>query len=246
MLFIKKIRPDYYLKKFIDYCKDKYKDNLFAIVIYGSYAWGYFDKKSSDYDVFIIFKNGTPKNKKLAQKEFNKLFPKISLQYYCTAEELINKVREGHWSIYITLLKSAKVLYKAKGYRKFLRRLKKINFIEQLLDTAAMEYKVKFEIDVLKKIKGYKAAKWALPSIRKRLQLLAYIRKKKAIWDIKKVAKINKDILTQEEIKFIIDLDKRVKKRENSFTKQDKKIAISIVEKLSNSVLIKELSSVIK
>jgi len=109
MLFIKKIRPDYYLKKFIDYCKDKYKDNLFAIVIYGSYAWGYFDKKSSDYDVFIIFKNGTPKNKKLAQKEFNKLFPKISLQYYCTAEELINKVREGHWSIYITLLKSAKV-----------------------------------------------------------------------------------------------------------------------------------------
>ena len=33
------------------------KSNLIAIVIYGSYIWKYFDKKKSDYDVFVIFRN---------------------------------------------------------------------------------------------------------------------------------------------------------------------------------------------
>jgi len=57
MLFFKKIKPDRYLKKFIDYCKEQYGGNLLAIVIYGSYPWGYFNKKKSDYDVFVIFKD---------------------------------------------------------------------------------------------------------------------------------------------------------------------------------------------
>jgi len=243
MLWLKKIRADNYLKSFVDFCKEKYENNLVAITIYGSYSWGYFNRNKSDYDIFVIFKDKTPKDKKLAQKEFLKRFPKISLQYFCTADELLRKVKEGHWSIYITLLKSARILYYTKEYKRFLKKLKKVDFIEQLMDTVAMEYKTNFEIETLKKRRAYKAAKWALPSIRKRLQLLTYIRRRKVIWNIKKVVKLNKDILTKEEKNFIIDLDKRVKKRKNSFTKQDKGKAVEILKKLNHQILFKELVS---
>ncbi|MBI5803774.1 hypothetical protein HY450_00855 [Candidatus Pacearchaeota archaeon] len=130
----------------------------------------------SDYDVFVVFKDKVPKEKKFAQKELRKKFPKVTLQYYCTQDELIQMVNEGHWSVYITLLKGGRVLYKTKIWRKFLRKLRKINFVEEILDTFAMKYKAKFEIDKLKNMKGYEAAKWALPCIRKRLQLLVYVK----------------------------------------------------------------------
>ena len=133
-----------------------------------------------------------------------------------------------------------------KEYKKFLKELKKVDFIEQLANTATIEHKAKFEIEVLKKNIGYKAAKWALPSIRKKLQLLTYIRRKKAIWNIKKVIKLNKDVLTKEEEDFIINLDKRVKKRQNSFTKDDKKKAIEILNKLNHQIISKELPSITK
>ncbi len=240
MLWLKKIKSDAYLKNFVKFCEEKYKNNLIAITIYGSYAWGYFDKNKSDYDIFVIFKDRTPKGK----KEINRKFPKISLQYFCTANDLLIKVKEGHWSIYITLLKSAKILYHTIEYKKFLKELKKINFLEQLMDTAAMEYKANFEIGALKKVRGYKAAKWALPCIRKRLQLLTYIRRKKLIWNVRKVAKLNKDILSKEEIYFILDLDKKVKMRQNSFMKDDKNKAIEILNKLNHEIIFKELSSI--
>jgi len=238
MLFIKKIRADDYLREFINFCKNKYKDNLVAIVIYGSYAFGYFDKRKSDYDVFVIFKNKTLKGK----KEINKKFPKISLQYFCTTNELIHKINQGHWSIYITLLKSARVLYKAKRYNLFLRRVKKLNFFRNVNWVTTIKRKTNFEKEALRKSKGYKAAKWALPSIRKRLQLLTYIRKKKIIWELKKIIKKNRDILEKEEIDFLIELDKKVKRRSEDFGSLDRKIAIKILDKLNKELLVKELS----
>lgn len=120
-----------------------------------------------------------------------------------------------------------------------------MNFLEKLTDTIAMRYKAKKEIKVLKRINGYKASKWALPSIRKILQLLTYLRKNRLIWNLKKVVRLNKDILTKDEIKFIINLDKSVKKRKNLFTKKDKEISIDILNKLNHEILIKELSSII-
>jgi len=243
MFWLKKIKADNYLKSFVDFCKKEYGSNLVAIVIYGSYAWGYFDKKKSDYDIFVIFKDETTKSKKLVQEKILKRFRKISLQYFCTTDELLRKVEEGHWSIYITLLKSARILYYTKEYKKFIKELKKVDFIEQLMDTAAMEYKANFEIEALKRNRGYKAAKWALPSIRKRLQLLTYIRRRKAIWDIKKTVKLNKNILSKEERDFVIRLDKRVKKRRNYFTKKDRDKTIEILKKLNQQIIFKELAS---
>lgn len=244
MLF-KKIKPDCYLKKFIEYCKEKYKNNLLAIIIYGSYAWGYFDKRKSDYDVFVIFKEKIPKSKKSAKIEFSKKFPKITLQYYCTADEIIHKVNKGHWTTYITLLKSGRVLYKTKDYKKFLKSLKKIKFMGEILDAAAIEYNSLFEIKELQKFRGYEAAKWALPCIRKRLQFLTYIKKKKTIWNLRRIIKMNKKILTKEERKFLLNLDNKVKSRSAKFVARDKKIAVQILERLNHEILNKELSNLI-
>lgn len=246
MILIRKIKPDKYLKEFISYCKEEYKENLIGIALYGSYVGGYFDKIKSDYDTFLIFQDNPSKTKKEAQKEIKNKFSKVSLQYFSSINEIIDLTKKGHWSIYITLLTNAKTIYKTKGYKKFLKKLKKIDFLEELLDSIAMEYKATFEIEQLKKLRGYNAAKWALPSIRKRLQLLTYIKKKKAIWDLKKVLKINKELLTQEEFKFVLNLNKRVKGRMKDFNKKDKERSIKILEKLNHQIIKKELSKIIK
>ncbi len=234
---IRRIRQDTYLKRFVEFCKKRYKDSIIAIGIYGSYAFGYFDRKKSDYDVFVIFRDKIPRGKSVIKK----MFPKVFLQYFCTDEEIIRMIREGHFAIYITLLKSARVLYAHKDYEKLLKRIKKIDFIEELSDVAAIEYKARFELNRLKRIRGFKAAKWALPCIRKRLQLLAYIRKRKTIWDLKEVTRLNKDVLSRDEERFIINLDKKVRARRDDFSNEDKNIAVSLIEKLNKEILFKEL-----
>lgn len=112
------IIKDPYLKKFVDYCKKKF-NNLVAIIIYGSYAWGYFDKRKSDYDMLVIFKGEVPRGK----SEIKRKFKKITLPYFCTTEYLINRRGLEHWASYITLTKVGKILYKTREYDKFLKDL---------------------------------------------------------------------------------------------------------------------------
>ena len=47
---------DEYLNEFVNYCKINFKNNLMAIVIYGSYTYGYFDKKKSNFWMLCIRK----------------------------------------------------------------------------------------------------------------------------------------------------------------------------------------------
>jgi len=228
---------DKYLKNFVNYCKDKFGDNLAAIVVYGSYAGGYFDKNKSDYDVFVIFKEYTPEGKNNLKKKFKK----ITLQYFLTTEDLINHVRSGHWTVYITLLKGKlKIVYKTKEYKDFLKKLKKIYFFD-FIDVAIIEAKAVYEKRQLKKLKGFKALKWAFPSIRKKLQLLNYIRCKKPVWKFRKVLRKNKNIFDKKEIKFLKKLEKRIRGRDNHFNSEDKKISLKILDKIDEELLIKEL-----
>ena len=135
------------------------------------------------------------------------------------------------------------MLYFTKEYKKFLKEIKKTDFLERLVNTAVIQAKTKFELKSLEKIKGYNAAKWALPSIRKRLQFLAYIRKRKLIWNLKRVIRINKDLLNKEERKFILNLGKRVKKRKDSFSKLDREISVELIKKLNHEIVFKELTN---
>jgi len=233
-MLLRKIRSDTYLKKFISYSKEKFGDNLVAIVIFGSYTWGYFDEKKSDYDVFVIFRDEVPRGK----EEIRRKFEKVALHYFCTTDELLRNAHFGHWTSYITLLTSARVLYANKEYEKFLKELKDLNLFEAVIDVVGLEAKANYEANVLRKNKGYKAVKWALPMIRKRLQMLTYVRYHKLIWNLNENLRKNKDLLIKEEIRFMKDLDRRVRLRSSKFSSDDKKTALDILYKINKETIL--------
>jgi len=142
-------RKNKYLEKFVEFCKRKFGDNLAAIVVFGSYAQGFFDKKKSDYDIFIIFRDKIPQGK----IELKKKFPKVSVSYFLTLDDLMKRAHLGHFTSYITLLtKGSITLYKTKEYKKFLRKLKKKNLLEEVVDVVRMEHKTKYEKNILNKL----------------------------------------------------------------------------------------------
>lgn len=233
-MLIKRIKPDSYLKKFVECCKDKFSNNLVAIVVYGSYAWGFFDEKKSDYDVFVFFKDKVPKGKNTLKKRFKR----VSISYYMTINDVLKKGHFGHFTSYITLLKSGRVVYSTNEYKKFLRKLQKINLFEEIVDVGSVEAKTIQRANILKKRSGFKAAKWALPSIRVQLQMLTYIRRGKLIWNLKKNLRKNKDILTKKERSFVRDLNKRVKERDEKFGRKDKKSTLDLMYKLNKEIIL--------
>lgn len=228
---LKKIKLDSYLKSFVDFCKQRYGKNLIAIGIYGSYAWGYFDKEKSDYDVFLIFNS----KRKDETGFLSKRFKNISINYFCDRNELLKLINEGHWSLYITLLKSAKMLYSSSEYNKFFNELKNTDFVKNLKNTDRIKFKAKFDRNQIQKMEGYPAIKYAFPGLRSRLQLLTYIHYKKLVWDLKKVFRLNKDILSSNEQKFLIQLEKSVRKRKNVFP--NKKMAINLLNRINKEIL---------
>ena len=232
MFFTRKIRPDDYLKKFINYCKEKYWGNLIAIMVYGSYAWGYFDKKDSDYDLILIFKQNAPVKKSIARQ-----FKKISLQYSLTTNEVLTNAHLGHFTSYITILKGGRILYKTREFNRLIKKLRRTNPLDKIIDVAVIEAKSFYLRNELKKLNKFKAIKWALPSIRKTLQLLTFIRKNRLIWKLNKNLKLNKDVLTKEDILFIKVLNKKLLKRSDNFTKKDKQTSVSILDKINREIL---------
>jgi hypothetical protein len=228
---IRRIKPDFYLSKFVDFCKHRYGNKIIAIGIYGSYVWGYFDKEKSDYDVFLIFNEELENEGEKIMKQFKR----ITVQYFCSSKGLLNLIKEGHWSLYITLLKSVRMLYFSNEYKTLIKQIRKINFIDNLKNIDRIKWKAGFDKEVIEKSKGYDGAKYALPALRSKIQLLTYIKYKKLIWDLLKIIKLNRDILTPEESSYLIQLDKSVKLRKDIFP--DKEIAVKILNKVSSKIL---------
>ena len=223
-----KMIRDVYLKKFVDYCKGKFGKELVGIVIFGSYSLGFFNKRESDYDVIVIFKDKIPKSK----TEIKRNFERITLHHFLTEKDLLKKIYEGRWSIYITLLKSSKILYQTKEYNSFLKKLKKLNFLKETDNLNRFKFKDKIDKKHLKEVKGYKAVKLSFASIRKRLQILTYLKKKKLVWDFDKNLIINKQFLNKKEMVFLKNLKEKNYSRDNKFGVKDKREALKILNKL--------------
>ncbi len=227
------MRKDAYLNNFVSYCKKRF-DNLVAIIVYGSYAWGYFDKKKSDYDVFVIFKGKVPRGK----TEIRRKFKRISLPYFCSTDFLEKRKGLEHWASYITLIKVGKTLYKTKDYEEFLEKLKRRNLLKEK-NISAIKRKIKYEKNALIRLRSFKALKWAFSSIRKRLSLLSYVKNKKLIWKFEEVLFANKNFLTKNEIDFLKELERKIKKRDSEFNQSDKKNSLKILEKIDKELLTK-------
>lgn len=144
-------------------------------------------------------------------------------------------IKEGHWSVYITFLKSSRMLYYSRDYRVLFDKIGKIDFIKNLKNFDRIKWKAKFDRGCIKKGRSYDGAKYALPALKNRLQLLTYINSRKLILNLDKLIKLNKDILTLREGRFLIRLDKFVKGRKDVL--YDKKIAIKILDKINREIL---------
>ncbi|MFH1592961.1 MAG: nucleotidyltransferase domain-containing protein [Candidatus Woesearchaeota archaeon] len=233
---MQQIRPDKYLQKVIEYSKSKFGDNLAAIVIHGSYALGYFDKRKSDYDLSFYFKNKIPAGKETLKKKF----PKIWIHYFMTLEDVLEYCHLSHFTLYITLLtKGSKAIYSTKEYRQMLKELKKKNLRSIEFDTADLKYKYGNEINVFQKSKSYSALKWALPMIRKRLQLLSYLSKSKLVWDLDKNLNINRKCFSEDEIRFMKNLNKRLFQRDNHFSDEDIDKTINLCQIIQDKIFLR-------
>jgi hypothetical protein len=230
-MLIKTIKPDSYLENFSNLCKQKFGENLIGLGIYGSYAWGYFDKEKSDYDVFLVFNHEIKDESEIPKGKLER----ITIQYFSTPKQLFELVREGHWSLYITLLESAKMIYHTSEYETFIGELRKIDFVENLKNTKRLGWKAGFDREVIEKEEGYSGAKYAFPALRSRLQLLTYVKYRKPIWDLNEVIKLNKDFLSLNEQEYIIQLEKSVRERKNVFP--DREMAIKTLEKINGEIL---------
>ncbi len=225
------MNKDPYLKKFILYCRKKF-DNLAAVVICGSYGLDYFNKKESDYDIIIIFKDKVQKGK----SSIKKIFKRIDLHYFCTLNYLSKRGGAEHWASYMALTKTGKILYKTEEYDKFLEKFRKKGPLEKT-NISALKKKMRYEKNVLNRLRKFKALKWAFLSIRKRLSLLNYTKNRKKIWEFKKVLLKNRNFFTKKELDFLKELERKVKTRKSNFRDYDKKTSLEILSKIDKELL---------
>lgn len=94
--------------------RKRHADNLRAVLIYGSYIEGYFDPQESDYDILMFFERAPdPEHRPVMEQKY----PRISLMYYLTIPELEERIENGSWSLYITAVKGAGVLYQDETFK---------------------------------------------------------------------------------------------------------------------------------
>jgi predicted nucleotidyltransferase len=95
----------------VSYIKNKLKNNLESIVLFGSYA-RLEQKKDSDIDILIITKKKISENK--FEKDIQKINNKISLLVF-TKEEFREKILNFNHQL-ITFFMDGKILYDSNKY----------------------------------------------------------------------------------------------------------------------------------
>jgi predicted nucleotidyltransferase len=103
------------IKEFVEACKEKFKENLVSIVLFGSYARGNF-KETSDVDLLVIVKD-LPKGWKERKKLFEEIVRRIDEKYGkylevipLTEKELLTNIDHCN-SFLITLFLGHKVFF---------------------------------------------------------------------------------------------------------------------------------------
>jgi predicted nucleotidyltransferase len=125
------------IKEFVEACKEKFKENLISIVLFGSYARGNF-KETSDVDLLVIVKN-LPKLWKGRKKLFEEIAKKIGEKYGkyieilpLTEEEFTSNINHCN-SFLITLFLGHRVLFDknffVESFKNFANIVRKERFL---------------------------------------------------------------------------------------------------------------------
>jgi predicted nucleotidyltransferase len=112
------------LEEFIEACKEKFKENLISIILFGSRVKGY-AREDSDYDLLIIAKN-LPDIKErfsLLEEEENKIWNKYKIKIsslLLEREEIFSPINP----LLFGVLSGYKVLFGEENFKKNLQQAK--------------------------------------------------------------------------------------------------------------------------
>jgi predicted nucleotidyltransferase len=112
------------LEEFIEACKEKFKENLISIILFGSRVKGY-ARKDSDYDLLIIAKNlpDIKEGLNLLEEEENKIWDKYKIKIsslLLEEEEIFSPVNP----LLFRVLSGYKVLFGEENFKKNLQQAK--------------------------------------------------------------------------------------------------------------------------
>jgi len=230
---IRKTKPDKYLTNLLDYCNSQYDKEIIAIVNFGTYVWGNFDKKRSDYDTFFVVKDS---KKKYISKDVRKKFPKISIAYFNTIQELKNQVTRGEWAVYYVLNNKAKILCHKKEYKSFLLWLSKHKFNTKKTLKRYAKFRSRQDMNEIKNRQGWRFTKWLYLSIMKRVFLITQSTYGKSSLNFQKDLEKNKYLFNKEEIAELYRLYKNYRSRKST-PRTKRKLIVNILKKLNIEIV---------
>ncbi len=180
-----------HLENIKNFLLKRYQDNLAAILIFGSVNTGHFIEGKSDIDHIIFLKklNGLDLNK---ETEFllEKLKKEYSAtQYFNSLEGFKDYIRKRKsFSTYITIVSGdgSRVIYSTPEFEKFRKNLKRNPLTQEDLIKYIKE-KDEFELrGYFNKIRGYNLTKSMMAHIRRKMQIINYLKNKSFIFDYEK------------------------------------------------------------
>lgn len=164
---------------------ERYKNNLAAILVFGSANTGQFIDGESDIDTIILLKNPGDLDLEREKKFLSKKAELInwSIIHFRTLKDYKNHIyNEGSWSSWITTINGSKRIYSTSEFEKFRRELIK-NPVPRKKLFKYLKNKDRFELTKMKRLGGWNSTKWAFSHIRRKLQILNYFKTEKLIFD---------------------------------------------------------------
>lgn len=197
------------LKKIKRFILKRYGDNLAAILLFGTAHTGEFKEGVSDIDIMIFLKKQGDSN---LDEESASLFndlrtERFTTQYFHTLESMKRYIKERtSFSTYlvITSKDGSRVLYSTPEFE-WLKSWLKENppSIQEI--KRYVEKKDGFELDgYFKKLKGFDLTKAIFSHIRRKLQVIAYLKTGELVFNYNRC--LNKVDLSKEKLKKLYEI----------------------------------------
>ncbi len=224
------------IKKFL---LNRYKDNLAALLIFGSVNTGQFHNGKSDIDHMILLKKLKGLN---AEKELKFLYSKLkgigfSSQYFNDLQGIKNYIRSRKsFATYLVIATKdgSRVIYTTPEFERLRTYLKKHPLTRKEIQEQ-IKKKDKVELDgYFANLKGYHLSKQLMCHLRRKLQVMNYFKNKKIVFDY--YACLDKVKLEKKEKEKLKKLYSAYKKREN-LSKKDVDYYTSLARKFTQTII---------
>jgi hypothetical protein len=138
------------------------------------------------------------------------------------------------------VVKGAEVLYQDERFKQFVNGLKDLDMRKHISNkeaTRKITEKFDEEIKAQYRREKFEAIKWFVPTSRRMLQILTYIRYHQTVWSLQENLDMLQDRLADDDMAFMRGMQQRLLHRSTSFSPGDKRCAVAILHKLRNTVL---------